>query len=404
MATMEPVNKPGKRRRGRCKKGKQSHYDALSRQMFPAVAPGNPEKCDLNENQLSLHQQSLPPLHMACLYGELVDVQLLVKFRQQWINSSDSQGHRPLHMVLSYKSFPRTCACLRYLLEHDADVNATTDLGQTPLHLAASEGFLDCAEILVKAGADVLAKDSLGQTPLDLACIWCHRKVARYLKSCMWHVNKEKERKERVLVQALYTDLVGMAKQNNLTRKTLTDEKVAEWAKKKGVALLKDFSLREQVSKYHTKCFLADQSNCESKHAKAHCEEQQPEGIKEDRNTLPKPPFKPWSIFTGLQPKKPLAEPDLRDSVTIWRDSSSRQLQYTTRWDSTPRPAPNLPLDVLERVLFPRAFPSRITWPQDFESQNMVEVKHQGCPQEHNTSPWTEVAMCLVEVLEFRQY
>lgn len=179
---------------------------------------------------------------------------------------------------------------------------------------------------------------------------------------------------------------------------------MAEWAKKKGVALLKDFSLREQVSKYHTKCFLADQSNCESKHAKAHCEEQQPEGIKEDRNTLPKPPFKPWSIFTGLQPKKPLAEPDLRDSVTIWRDSSSRQLQYTTRWDSTPRPAPNLPLDVLERVLFPRAFPSRITWPQDFESQNMVEVKHQGCPQEHNTSPWTEVAMCLVEVLEFRQY
>lgn len=56
---------------------------------------------------------------------------------------------------------------------------STTDLGQTPLHLAASEGFLDCAEILVKAGADVLAKDSLGQTPLDLACIWCHRKVAR---------------------------------------------------------------------------------------------------------------------------------------------------------------------------------------------------------------------------------
>lgn len=56
---------------------------------------------------------------------------------------------------------------------------STTDLGQTPLHLAASEGFLDCAEILVKAGADVLAKDNLGQTPLDLACIWCHRKVAR---------------------------------------------------------------------------------------------------------------------------------------------------------------------------------------------------------------------------------
>lgn len=49
----------------------------------------------------------------------------------------------------------------------------------TPLHLAASEGLLDCAEILVQAGADVLAQDSAGHTPLDLARIWCHRKVAR---------------------------------------------------------------------------------------------------------------------------------------------------------------------------------------------------------------------------------
>lgn len=49
----------------------------------------------------------------------------------------------------------------------------------TPLHLAASEGLLDCTEILVQAGADVLAQDSMGHTPLVLARIWCHGKVAR---------------------------------------------------------------------------------------------------------------------------------------------------------------------------------------------------------------------------------
>lgn len=58
-------------------------------------------------------------------------------------------------------------------------VSSTTDSGSTPLHLAASEGLLDCTEILVQAGADVSAKDSVGHTPLDLARIWCRREVAR---------------------------------------------------------------------------------------------------------------------------------------------------------------------------------------------------------------------------------
>ncbi len=60
-----------------------------------------------------------------------------------------------------------------------ADITSTTDSGATPLHLAASEGLLDCTEILVQAGADVLAQDSTGHTPLDLARIWCRREVAR---------------------------------------------------------------------------------------------------------------------------------------------------------------------------------------------------------------------------------
>lgn len=58
-------------------------------------------------------------------------------------------------------------------------VTSKTDSGMTPLHLAASEGLLDCTEILVQAGADVLARDSMGHTPLVLARIWCHGKVAR---------------------------------------------------------------------------------------------------------------------------------------------------------------------------------------------------------------------------------
>ncbi|KAI3376318.1 hypothetical protein L3Q82_016800, partial [Scortum barcoo] len=340
-------------------------------------------------------------LHKACLYGQLATVQLLVESRPSWVDSSDRKGHRPIHVVVCPQSSPHTFSCLRYLLEHGADVNATTDSGTTPLHLAASEGFLDCAEILVQAGADVLARDNTGHTPLDLARIWCRREMARYLKSCMWQRDKEKEMQERKLGQALYSDLVGKVKLNYLKKKTLIDEKMAEWANNKGLPLLKDFSPRVLVSQYHSQCLSSDQNSSNQKRVK------RPVTPQEDRSAPSKPPpastSRPWTIFMGLQPEKPPKEPDLRDCVTVWRESS-RQPQYTTKWDSTPRLAPDLPLDVLERVLFPRAFPSRIASPRYFEPQDIAEVQHRGYPQGRSTSPWTEVAMHLAEVLEPGHY
>ncbi|XP_029310417.1 ankyrin repeat domain-containing protein 53 isoform X1 [Cottoperca gobio] len=392
---MEPVNKPGKQRRGRCRNGKRTSRAPPDGLMFPAVE--TPETLDLDG---SGNRQDLPVLHMACLYGQLATVQLLVESRQEGINSSELQGRRPLHMVLSSRSSPNTSSCLMYLLEHGADINVTTDSGATPLHLAASEGLLRCTEILVQAGADVLAQDSSGHTPLDLARIWCRRKVARYLKSCMWQTYKQKEMQERKLGQTLYSDLVDKVKLDNLKKKTFIDEKMAEWANKRGFPLLKDFSPGVLVSQYHTQCFSSN-----PKHAK-HPLKHQPGGALEDKSTPTKQPAsssRPWTIFMGLQPENPLREPDLRNNVMVWRDGS-RQPQYSTKWDSTRRPAPDLPLDVLERVLFPRAFPSRIASPRYFEPKNIVEVQHRGYPQGRSTSPWTEVAMHLAEVLEPGHY
>lgn len=150
-----------------------------------------------------------------------------------------------------------------------------------------------------------------------------------------------------------------------------------EWATKKGLPLLKDFSPRVQVSKYHTTCLSSHQTTADT-------------------------PKKPWTIYL---PEKPLkGEPDLRRSVTVWRDDSSRFPLYSTKWDHTPQPAPNLPLDALERVLFPKEFPPRIESPPHFEAQDVSELQHRGHPQGRSTSPWTEVAMHLAEVLEFGHY
>lgn len=177
----------------------------------------------------------------------------------------------------------------------------------------------------------------------------------------------------------------------------LIDEKVAEWADKKGFPLLKDFSPRVQVSQYHSHCLSSDQDSSDPKYSK---------GLHKYKSGRPPPgsASRPWTIYLGLQPDKPPAEPDLRDCVTVWRDSSSRQAQFTTKWDSTLRAAPDLPLDVLKRVFFPRAFPSRIVSTQHFEPQNITAVQHRGCPQGRSTSPWTEVAMHLAEVLEPGHY
>ncbi|XP_034413518.1 ankyrin repeat domain-containing protein 53 [Cyclopterus lumpus] len=394
---MEPVNKSGKRRRGRRKNSARSPGSPPDGRMFPAV--GIPEQLE--------ERQGLSALHVACLYGHLARVQLILESRPgwEWMDRGDLQGRRPVHMVLSSRSSPNTFACLTYMVERGADVNATTDSGTTPLHLAASEGLLDCTETLTQAGADVSVRDCMGHTALDLARIWCRRKVARYLKSCMWQTGKKKEMQERKLVHTLYSDLVDAVKLIDLDKKPLVDKKTAEWANKKGLPPLKDFSPSVLVSQYHTKCLSSVQG---SPHPKQPLK-QQSEGPLQDQSTSaerpPASPSRPWTIFMGLQPEEPLREPDLRDKVSVWRDSGgSMQPHYTTQWDSTHRPAPDVSLDVLERVLFPRAFPSRIASLRSFEPQDIVEVQHRGYPQGRSTSPWTEVAMHLAEVLEPGHY
>lgn len=164
--------------------------------------------------------------------------------------------------------------------------------------------------------------------------------------------------------------------------------------KKKGLPPLKEFSPRISVSQYHTQCLPSDQTRSYSKPADHPLTPQQP----------PASSHGPWSVFMGLQTEKPPAVPDLRDSVVIRRDRNSSQLEYITKWDGTPHKAPDLPLDVLERVLFPGAFHSRITSSRHFEPHSITKVQHRGYPQGRSTSPWTEVAMHLSEVLRPRHF
>ncbi|XP_062240286.1 ankyrin repeat domain-containing protein 53 isoform X1 [Platichthys flesus] len=353
---MEPNKKHGK---PRGKSRELPRRFPRDRRLYPAAVParGRSRELDLTDSS-----QGLSELHMACLYGQLATLQRLVRSMLDRLDNGDPLGRRPVHLVMSSANFHNAAACLRCLMENEADIHLTTDSGLTPLHLAAAEGLMDCVEILVQADADVLAQDDLGHTALDLARVWSHRDIGRYLRRFMWEAEKKKEMEGMSQARVLYRDLVAMAKLNVVDKTSLIDKKMKEWEALKGIPHIKPAPPKVMASKYHTKCLLSSQ-----------------DGSYVGRHEL------------KLDDSRSVI--DLRDVVTLWRDSSGRgPPQYNTRWDSTPRDAPDLPLAVLRTVLFPRALPSRINSPQDFYTRDIKLVPRRRRPQGWSTSCWTEVA------------
>lgn len=81
------------------------------------------------------------------------------------IHAKTELGSTPLHIAATNSS-PEIA---KLLLSKGANINAKDNNGATPLHLAAFTGKKDVAELLLKSGAIADAKDNNGTTPLEYA-------------------------------------------------------------------------------------------------------------------------------------------------------------------------------------------------------------------------------------------
>jgi ankyrin repeat protein len=121
------------------------------------------------------------PLIFAASNGDLEMVQVLLDYKAH-VNAQNCYHWTPIHAVSEGSVYLRTSATshdipqlqllpavARLLREHGAELNARTDRGSTPLHVAANYGRVEIVRMLLEHGANVGAEDDEGRTPLHVA-------------------------------------------------------------------------------------------------------------------------------------------------------------------------------------------------------------------------------------------
>uniref|UniRef100_A0A8C2LDJ9 Ankyrin repeat domain 53 n=1 Tax=Cricetulus griseus TaxID=10029 RepID=A0A8C2LDJ9_CRIGR len=147
--------------------------------------------CLNRENQeITVDDKGFTAIHFAALKRKLSCLRVLVEEYKFPVDLPTNKGLRPLHLVI-HKDKSDLLPCIDYLLKKGAAINSQTCHGFTPLHLAARNGLLGCVKVLVQRGANVHAQDAMGHKPIDHCKLWNHRDCARFLKDAMWKKDKK---------------------------------------------------------------------------------------------------------------------------------------------------------------------------------------------------------------------
>ncbi|GAO37266.1 ankyrin [Sulfuricella sp. T08] len=97
--------------------------------------------------------------------GTPQEVEKILATNKNLINARTELGSTPLHIAAS-SSNP---GIAKLLVAKGANVNARDNNGSTPLHIAAFTGKKELVEFFLSKGADPYAKDFKNETPHDKA-------------------------------------------------------------------------------------------------------------------------------------------------------------------------------------------------------------------------------------------
>lgn len=109
------------------------------------------------------------PLGLAAFFKRPDAVRALLELGADVRPASRSGGFTPLHSAVADDTGPLAKEIVRMLLDADADPNAQSAGGGTPLHTAAFVGNIEITKLLLAAGADPQRTDAKGRTALDVA-------------------------------------------------------------------------------------------------------------------------------------------------------------------------------------------------------------------------------------------
>lgn len=188
---------------------------------------------DAGANVNAMSKDGLTPLIYACIDGNEQIVDALIR------------GGADVNMLsaLIYASMGGHARIVHRLIQDGADIQVASDIGRTPLMLAAGFGHADAVHRLITAGADINAKDRFGRTALMIAAEHGHIPVVHALIANGANINSlDKQRKTaRTLARQNHheeivrflQDAKKMAHIDHALTRQMKKKKTIRWRKEK---------------------------------------------------------------------------------------------------------------------------------------------------------------------------
>ncbi len=126
-------------------------------------------------------------IHRALELGYLDRAKDMIIENPVVVKEKDKNGFTPLHRVANFGSDIRKYLWRDYrvlanlLVANGADPNAKDNLGATPLHWCAQDGFVPMASLLIARGANPSIRDKNGLLPIHWACREGNREMVLFL-------------------------------------------------------------------------------------------------------------------------------------------------------------------------------------------------------------------------------